>query len=74
MTWRVRVDGSLCISSGLCVGAAPHAFGFDGARHSRPVSELTAEDEAVLDAAATCPVEAISVTDASTGLPIPLTG
>jgi ferredoxin len=72
MTWRVRVDSSRCISSGMCVGTAPERFTFDEQRQSRPVSELIEDDEEVRDAAASCPVEAISLTDAQTGSPIPL--
>jgi ferredoxin len=72
MTWRVRVDTRRCISSGMCVGIAPERFRLDEQRQSRPVSELIEDDEAVRDAAASCPVEAISLTDAQTGAPIPL--
>lgn len=72
MTWRVRVDTSRCISSGMCVGTAPERFRFDEQQHSRPVSELIEDDEAVRDAAASCPVEAISLTDVQTGSPVPL--
>ncbi|MFZ0164166.1 MAG: ferredoxin [Trebonia sp.] len=72
MTWRVRIDTGLCISSGMCVATAPNRFTFDPGQHSRPVSELIGEDEAVRDAAASCPVEAISVTDAERGAPVPL--
>jgi ferredoxin len=72
VTWRVRVDTGLCISSGMCVATAPDRFAFDPGQRSRPVSELIDEDEAVRDAAASCPVEAIAVTDAETGAPVPL--
>lgn len=72
MSWRVRIDAGLCISSGMCVAAAPNRFEFDPDQHSRPVSELIDEDEAVLDAAVSCPVEAITLTDAQTGAPVPL--
>jgi ferredoxin len=72
MTWRVQVDTSQCISSGMCVGIAPERFRFDKQQQSRPVSELIEDDEAVRDAAASCPVEAISLTDVQTGSPIPL--
>jgi ferredoxin len=72
VTWRVRVDTGLCIGSGMCVATAPDRFQFDPDQHSRPVRELTDEDEAVRDAAASCPVEAISVTDAETGAPVSL--
>jgi ferredoxin len=54
----------------MCVGTAPERFRFDQDQHSSPVSELAEEDEAVRDAAASCPVEAISLTDGQTGAPI----
>lgn len=72
MTWRVQVDADLCISSGICVAAAPDRFAFGPDQRSSPVSELTDADEAVRDAAASCPVEAISVTDTETGAPVSL--
>ena len=72
MTWRVRVDRTRCISSGMCIGTAPDRFAFDDERHSRPVSELVDDDDAVREAAAYCPVEAISLTDAETGAPVDL--
>jgi ferredoxin len=72
MSWRVRVDTAACISSGMCVSMAPDRFAFDLDQHSRPVSELIDEDEAVRDAVASCPVQAISVTHAETGAPVPL--
>jgi len=72
VTWRVRVDADLCIGSGMCVSTAPDRFEFDPDQHSRPVSELIGEDEAVREAAASCPVEAISIIDAETGAPVPL--
>lgn len=72
MTWQVRVDTGLCISSGMCVSTAPDRFAFDPDQHSRPVSELIDEEDAVRDAMASCPVQAISVTDAKTGAPVPM--
>jgi ferredoxin len=72
MTWRVRVDASVCISSGLCVGTAPDHFAFDKHQHSRPVRDLIEPDEAVRDAAVWCPVEAIRLADAATDEPLEL--
>jgi ferredoxin len=72
VTWRVRVDSGLCIGSGMCAATAPDRFALGADAHSRPVRELIDEDESVRDAAASCPVEAISVTDAETGAPVPL--
>jgi ferredoxin len=70
VTWRVRVDAGLCIGSGMCAGTAPGRFALNGEQRSQPVSELIPHDEQVLDAAVSCPVEAISVTDAGTGAPV----
>jgi ferredoxin len=69
--WRVTVSED-CVASGSCLGIAPASFtrGTDG--RSYPTSAVIEEDEAVLDAAACCPVEAIRLSDASTGLPIDL--
>jgi ferredoxin len=72
MTWRVTVDAGLCISSGMCLGTAPGRFQFDESQHSRPVCALVEPDEQIRDAAASCPVEAILLTDADTGNPVPL--
>jgi ferredoxin len=72
MTWRVKVDTGLCISSGLCMGTAPGRFEFDKSGRSTPVRALIDPDEQVRDAAASCPVEAILLTDPDTRKPVPL--
>ncbi|MEU4367681.1 ferredoxin [Micromonospora chersina] len=60
--WRLHVDPTRCIGSGICAGVAPRHFVLvDGL--SRPVAELIAADESVLDAAESCPLEAIVVSD-----------
>ncbi|HSA51349.1 MAG TPA: ferredoxin [Yinghuangia sp.] len=65
--WRVEVDRSVCIGSGMCVGGAPGDFTLDGGRQSHPVREITDSSEAIMDAAESCPVEAITIVDAETG-------
>lgn len=70
--WSVRVDRNLCIGSGMCVGTAPGEFAFDERQRSRPLNESIDPDAAVRDAAVSCPVEAISLTDAGTGDPVDL--
>ena len=72
MTWRVTVDTGSCISSGVCLGVAPGRFRFDASQHSSPVRALTEPDDQIRDAAMSCPVEAILLTDADTGKPVPL--
>ncbi|WP_223198442.1 ferredoxin [Solihabitans fulvus] len=64
--WQVGVDHGACIGSGICAGTAPAYFRIDAGK-SYPVAELIDSDEVVLDAADSCPMEAILVKDASSG-------
>lgn len=59
--WKLTVDRFVCIGSGLCVGTAPRHFQFGSDRRSHPVSSLIDPDQEVLDAAMSCPVEAITI-------------
>jgi ferredoxin len=54
------------------VGTAPDRFALDERQRSSPLATDIAPDEAVRDAAASCPVEAISLVDAGTGEPVDL--
>ena len=64
--WRVSVDPDNCIGSGICAGLAPKLFTLvDGV--SEPVEPAIAPDPAAIDAAESCPVEAIAVRDAADG-------
>jgi ferredoxin len=58
--WRVAVDPARCIGSGICAGTAPGHFRLENGR-SRPINEVVEPDPAVVDAAETCPTEAIVV-------------
>jgi ferredoxin len=69
--WRIQVDTDTCIGSGMCVGTSPDFFRFDEDDKSRPVAEVVDRDEAVIDAAESCPVEAILVRDAAGGVVAP---
>ncbi|GGR65057.1 hypothetical protein GCM10010169_05320 [Micromonospora fulviviridis] len=60
--WRLHVDPTRCIGSGICAGVSPRHFVLVGGL-SRPVAERIAADESVLDAAESCPLEAIVVSD-----------
>jgi ferredoxin len=66
--WRITVDHT-CIGSGSCVGIAPDRFELDEAEgRAHPATpDVAPDDEAVLDAVASCPMEAISVVDLDTG-------
>ncbi|MEV6522969.1 ferredoxin [Longispora sp. NPDC051575] len=70
--WQVSVDGFGCIGSGMCAASAPDFFELDGRGRSRALHEKIDPDERVLDAAVSCPVEAISLVDLATGEEVPL--
>ena len=74
MSWRVTVDRGRCIGSGLCAGTAPGRFRLGETQRSSPVRAVTEPDDAIRDAALSCPVEAIRLTDAETGEPVALDG
>lgn len=67
--WRLSVNPDRCIASGLCAATAPEHFRLAGA-HAEPVAELADPQEEAADAAESCPVEAITVREAATGLVI----
>ncbi|MFB0633030.1 ferredoxin [Streptomyces sp. AB3(2024)] len=62
MTWILDVAPDACIGSGVCVALAPDRFTLDGA-YARPVTRGVEPDEALLDAADTCPAMAITVSE-----------
>ncbi|MFI6644815.1 ferredoxin [Streptomyces sp. NPDC050504] len=64
--WSVAVDRAACIGASVCANYAPGLFVLEAGKSSPRVSN-TAPDEAVLDAAETCPVSAITVHDAASG-------
>jgi ferredoxin len=64
--WRVRVSDD-CIGSGSCAGIAPDRFALGDDHRSHPLAPEIEPDEAVLDAAASCPVEAIGIVDTVSG-------
>ncbi|MGW2488136.1 ferredoxin [Streptomyces sp. NPDC001606] len=64
--WEVTVDPARCVGSGVCAAVAAAHFAVHD-RRSRPVHPVTEPDDAVLDAAETCPMEAIAVREAGTG-------
>ena len=67
--WVVTV-GSGCIGSGICLATAPSYFVETSDGKSRPANGEVDANETVRDAAAFCPVEAITVIDAQTGEPL----
>ena len=58
--YRIEIDRSICSGYGACAELAPHLFdvGADGIARARAGES---DDPAVLEAAAACPMGAISV-------------
>lgn len=65
--WTVTVDREACIGTGVCAGAAPRQIKIDNGRAAALAPE-TAPDDAVIDAADMCPMSAITVRDAASGV------
>jgi ferredoxin len=65
--WHVEVDRSVCIGSAQCLHHAPDGFRLDSARQSHPVRPDTDAAEQLLQAAESCPVEAIVITVLGSG-------
>jgi ferredoxin len=61
--WKVTVDRAACLGSGVCAATAPRYFRLQGGK-STALQQDIEPDDIVLDAAETCPAEAITVTDA----------
>ena len=58
-TYRITLDLDECIGYGRCAELAPHAFRVEGDKATLLVAET--DDATALDAAAECPMSAISV-------------
>ena len=67
--WRVEVNDD-CIAAGSCLGIAPKLFALGDDGRSHPVTAELAPQDAILDAAASCPMEAISIRDVETDRPV----
>jgi len=60
MTYRIVIDGLACSGFGDCAEFAPDVFELDS--HGKALLRVgTSSDPAVLEAAAACPMGAISV-------------
>ncbi|MGW1678049.1 ferredoxin [Saccharopolyspora sp. NPDC002376] len=66
MSWSIEIDANTCIGSGMCAGVAPDHFELVDGYSSAKKSQVEPADE-VVDAAESCPVEAILVKDVETG-------
>jgi ferredoxin len=66
----ITVNKARCISSGDCVEAAPGVFELDEEGKSQVYNPTGGSDEAILAAARSCPVKAITIVDAESGVQI----
>jgi ferredoxin len=64
---EISVDAPTCISSGYCRGSLPAVFGADDKRKAVVLTSPVDESPELWDAMESCPVEAISATDAASG-------
>ncbi len=63
MPFTAKVDRNLCIGSGDCVRLAPKTFQLDTESKSVVIAQGVDSDDALKEAAQTCPVAAIILTD-----------
>ena len=60
----MRIDRNLCIGAATCIALAPKAWALDDEAKAIIIDSASEEsDEALLDAAKSCPVMAIFITD-----------
>lgn len=66
--WRIEVDRDRCRGSGTCEGLAARHFALDLTTHKVSVhQDLVPADDSIIDAAMSCPLEAIGVVDSESG-------
>jgi len=62
--WTMRIDRDLCIGAATCVAIAPKAWALDNEAKAIILDSSNQEtDDTLLDAAKSCPVMAIIITD-----------
>lgn len=75
MTYRIEVDGEICMSSGRCVAEDPERFRFDDEEVAETVPGAPPlPDDSALRLARSCPSGALLVFDADTGEEIDVFG
>lgn len=60
---RVSIDGELCAGVGNCVAIAPAIFKLDDENKAAVIAHGSVDDEALMEAAESCPTSAIVVED-----------
>jgi ferredoxin len=62
--------GAGCVASGTCRRLLPEVFGAGEDQRAVVLVDPAPEDDALLEALESCPVEALSARDAGTGRPV----
>jgi ferredoxin len=62
---KICIDREQCIGDGLCVNEAPETFGLDDEQKAFVVEGSGDELQYILQAAKSCPLDIISIHDAS---------
>ncbi len=65
--YKIDIDRELCIGDGACCGEAPNTFEMDDENIAKVTNPDGHTPDEILQAAQTCPVDAIKLTDAATG-------
>ncbi|HEX6346637.1 ferredoxin [Umezawaea sp.] len=60
--WQVQVDREACIGTGMCASSAAAYFRLENGR-ATAAQDFVEPDDLVVDAAESCPMEAILVRD-----------
>lgn len=65
MPFKAKIDRNLCIGSADCVSIAPNTFELDSENKSVVKAQGVDNDDILMQAAKTCPVSAIILTNDS---------
>lgn len=60
---KVRVDRDLCTGMAYCVEVAPTVFELDDEMKARVLDPASVDDDTLLEAAKSCPLEAVILED-----------
>jgi ferredoxin len=67
--YEIEIDKETCISAGTCIEICPENFQFDNNSKAEAKKKVISDDELKknLEAARSCPVKAIHITNKETG-------